>query len=929
MEAGMVSAFSGAMGSLLTKLAALLEKDFKLASGAKKDIVFLRDEMRSINTSLMVLSEMEEPIDPLHRELRDKVRELAYDMEDCVDIYMHRIGDANRAGFLHDLKTLGARYETAKLIRDLKARVEQLGNRHKLLVQLPERPRAVRVDPRIQALYTDADNLQGMEGPRQELVEMLQDGVPQLKVVAIMGSGGIGKTILANQVYKTIQSRYDCTAFVSVSRIPNLAKILSDILDQIGIRCWYASSLNDENKLIGQLREYLQDKRYLIVIDDLWTIEAWNIIKCCLFDNNHGSRVITTTRTEDTAKECCSTLHGYVYKIRPLNDVDSRRLFYRRIFHSEDACPEQLKSISSEILKKCGGLPLAIHTIGSILATHQEACSMEIWEKMIHSFRFHLETSPALEWIRHVFDLGYNDLSLNLKTCMLYLGIFPEDCKILKDDLLRRWIAEGFITEGHGHCQEEIAESYYFNELINRNMIQIAEYDDCGEVFSVRVHDLVLEYIILKSTEQNFVTIINDKHSTKGSFEVRRLSLHVTNSENYDVLQSMALTQARSFNFWGHAQSLPSLQKFRLLRVLHLDIYGSEDRKYDMSCISSLFQLRYLRTRGILSKKLLQTQLLCNLEQLQTLEVVSEREYYDLDARMLPSTLRHLKIMAGVTLVGEIGRLRDLRTLCEFQIILNDVGRMKELGKLTNLRELKLYRCRSSIYDTSCDVLLSSLCRLCSLRSLTIRGPCSLSMFPDFLARWTPTPRYIRRLHVLECLFSTVPADFLAQLGNLSSLEINVLSLQGDGADVLARLTLLVHLKLHVKIAPQDGVVVVPRGAFPNLREFSFRCEALCLAFEAGTMPRLRILKIECYQRGTRLSDGVLDGIEHLGSLHELKVYVFERENFIPRYFCRRSIQKPRVEEHRKWEGQSLEVALKEAISKHPGSSLRVVIQTV
>ncbi|CAN6197690.1 unnamed protein product [Urochloa humidicola] len=524
---------------------------------------------------------------------------------------------------------------------------------------------------------------------------------------------------------------------------------------------------------------------------------------------------------------------------------------------------------------------------------------------------------------------------------MLYLGIFPEDYKILKNDLLRQWIAEGFITERHGDFQEEIAESY-INELINRNMIQIAEFDDCGEVFSVRVHDLLLEYIILKSAEENFITKINDKDITKCTFRVRRLSLHVRNSESYGVLENMALTQARSFSLWGPA--LPSLKKFRLLRVLHLDIYGSEDMQYDMSVVSSLFQLRYLRTRGILGKKLLQTQL-CNLEQLRTLEVVNKGEYYDLDARMLPSTLRHLKIEAGdVSLVGEIGRLRDLRTLCEFRIVLNDAGRMKELGNLTNLRELKLYRCQSNLDETACDVLHSSLYKLCSLRSLIIRGP-PLNLYPDFLASWSPPPCYIRRLHLLPCLFSTVPADFLAQLGNLRSLEIKVWSLPSDGADVLARLILLVHLTLHVQFATQEGVFVPRQAAFPNLREFSFRCEAPCLAFEAGAMPRLRVLHIECYEQGTRLSDGVLDGIEHLGSLDELKVDVFERQNFTsrhlrPRLRSRRRtadhavmkprvLKKPRVEEHRKWEGKSLKTALKEAISKHPGSNLRVVITTV
>jgi len=80
-----VSAFSGAMASLLSKLTGLLAQDFKLARSVKEDIVSLRDEMSTINASLMELSQMEEPIDDLHRELRGKVRELAYDMEDCVD----------------------------------------------------------------------------------------------------------------------------------------------------------------------------------------------------------------------------------------------------------------------------------------------------------------------------------------------------------------------------------------------------------------------------------------------------------------------------------------------------------------------------------------------------------------------------------------------------------------------------------------------------------------------------------------------------------------------------------------------------------------------------------------------------------------------------------------------------------------------------
>ncbi|CAD6220076.1 unnamed protein product [Miscanthus lutarioriparius] len=185
----------------------------------------------------MELSQMEEPIDDLHRELRGKVRELAYDMEDCVDIFMHRLDDVSKAGFLRELKTLRARCEIAKLISALKARVARLGNRHKLIIQLPEHPRAVRVDPRIQVLYQNAANLQGIGGQKEKIVELLQDGAPQRKVVSILGTGGIGKTTLANQVYTAIKGKFDYTAFVSVSRIPDLAKVLSDIIIQSR---WYS-----------------------------------------------------------------------------------------------------------------------------------------------------------------------------------------------------------------------------------------------------------------------------------------------------------------------------------------------------------------------------------------------------------------------------------------------------------------------------------------------------------------------------------------------------------------------------------------------------------------------------------------------------------------------------------------------------------------
>lgn len=735
----------------------------------------------------------------------------------------------------------------------------------------------------------------------------------QLKVVAVVGSGGMGKTTLAKQVYTKIKGQFDCTAFVPVSQNPNIVKILSDIILQV--HACLPEGCNDERPLIHKLREYLQDKWYLIVIDDLWATEAWSI-KNSFVENNRGSRVITTTHIERVAQACCSRFHDHVYKIQPLNVPDSRRLFHRRIFLSNDACPEHLKDVSDEILKKCQGVPLAILSVASTLSSHGGVMFKKNWETMRDHLGDPLETDSDMNWMRYVLNLGYNDLSLDLKTCLLYIGIFPEDSVIMKDDLIRRWIAGCFVSGKNTYGPEEIADSY-FNELINRNMIQIADYDDCGEVASCRVHDLMLDFIISKSTEENFMTVINGQRSAKGTLEPRQVSVHLSNSEPNNRLENMPLTQVRSFYFWGPAQLMPSFSKFQLLRVLYLDVSGAKREHCYLSSIGNLFQLRYLRTRGIPYKQVL-TQLQ-NLQRLKTLEIAEDDgidgqyDYFVLNVCLLPSTLLHLIVTADVKLVGGIGRMRSLHTLATLQVNLRDVESMKGLGDLSNLRDLKLLRCTYGVEDT-CDLLVSSLCRLSSLKSLAFRG----SLMADALTRWSPPPLDLQRLHVLECPFSTV-SDWLTQLDRLRSLEVTVQLLPRDGAEILARLTSLVHLRLHTRAqAPEEGVII--RGAmFPYLKNFWFRCKVPCLMFEAGAMPRIQSLTVECHVHAERHAYDLHHGIEHLGSLKVYKMFAYERDTFMSRFLHSSYSSKAHVEGVRKWDLQTLETEVRKVIDKHPG----------
>ncbi|VAH54982.1 unnamed protein product [Triticum turgidum subsp. durum] len=493
MEVVMASAATGAVKPLLAKLATLLEKKYKLSRGTKKHIRSLRNEMSSMNALLVELS-MVENLSEQQKDWREKVRDLSYDMEDCIDIFTDGLaGGCKKAGFLRRLKDLKARYKVASRIEELKARAMEMSDcqkRYDLGARIGYPHRPVIIDPRLQALYEEDNSLVGINGPKTELIKWLSMEDKKLKVVAVVGAGGMGKSTLVSKVYHEIKIQFDSHVFISISQNSNMGKILSDINSKVDL---YADrSLKDPKSLIDSIRSALGRKRYLIVVDDLWTVEDWNVIKCIFVESNCGSRVITTTRIENVAKACCSPLHGSVYEIKPLDDLEARRLFCRRIFQSEDTCPEQLKNVCDEFLKMCGGWPLAIRSLASILASHKEVNSKEIWEEMQRDLALQMKESPAFGWMRYVFDLGYNNLSLGLKNCMLYLGIFSKGSEILKCDLMNRWIAEGLITEEYGFGSEKTTAESYFSELINKNMIQIADFDGCGDIFSCRVHDLML-----------------------------------------------------------------------------------------------------------------------------------------------------------------------------------------------------------------------------------------------------------------------------------------------------------------------------------------------------------------------------------------------------------------------------------------------------
>jgi len=258
MEA--VSASHGVLGPLLGKLTGLLAGECARLKGVRREIRSLKSELTGMHGAVQKYMMLQDP-DVQVKAWISLVRELAYDIEDVIDKFVHQLGNGgqHQSGFkeffrkiARRLKTLGSRRGIAKQIDDLKIRlkeVKEFRNSYKLddiassaFEHLAVDPRLCTfehsaVDPRLSALFVEEAHLVGIDGPRDDLASwMLEDestSTKHRKVLSIVGFGGLGKTTLAREVYRKIQGRFHCQAFVSVSQKPNVKKIMKELISQV------------------------------------------------------------------------------------------------------------------------------------------------------------------------------------------------------------------------------------------------------------------------------------------------------------------------------------------------------------------------------------------------------------------------------------------------------------------------------------------------------------------------------------------------------------------------------------------------------------------------------------------------------------------------------------------------------------------------
>jgi hypothetical protein len=447
-----------------------------------------------------------------------------------------------------------------------------------------------------------------------------------------------------------------------------------------------------------------------------------------------------------------------------------------------------------------------------------------------------MKKNEEVENTRKILLFSYYDLPCHLKTCLLYLSIYPEDHLIEKDSLIWKWVGEGFIHEEPGVGLFEIGERY-FNQLVSKSMIMPEEdnYEDYGIITGCRVHDMMLDMICLLSKEEKFVTVLDsDDPYTASHCNAHRLAVH----SRVQPLCSTSTSQARSLNAMCFSEMLPSLSCFDVLRVLALEGGTHSHNPNHLEHIGKLVHLRYLK-----------------LAYMDISEVPKEIGYLkflmvlDLGGNSisnLPESIGHLSQLkclnmckTDIELPYWIGNLTSLEELSIGKIDVMHSNFTTELGKLTELRRLRAPPFVVMHDDITMNDWAESLAKMTKLQVLEFsdirwRRLSSSEENPWERYALSPQLRVLRMAYQEPGLVARINPLLLP---NLSHLELFVYT---PDLEVFGSFRELVSLELKMGSALHHDTMG-GAGAFPKLR--SFKTHGTPGSFQEGDMPVIESLE--------------------------------------------------------------------------------------
>uniref|UniRef100_M1CVN3 Hero resistance protein 1 homologue n=1 Tax=Solanum tuberosum TaxID=4113 RepID=M1CVN3_SOLTU len=542
--------------------------------------------------------------------------------------------------------------------------------------------------------------------------QLLDEHESELDVISIVGMPGLGKTTLANKVYKNtlVASHFNVRAWCTVSQKYNKSKVLLEILQQVT----GSEGKESEDDLADKVRRALFDKRYLIVLDDVWDIATGEMLIACFPKVKRGNRIILTSRNSEVGlKVKC---HSDLLHLQLLTPEKSWELFEKRVFGDEGSCPAELSKVGHKIVEKCQGLPLALVLISGVIVKGRKGKQKDLWLKIQHNLDSFISANNNLQMMK-VMQLSYDHLPHHLKPLLLYIGRSQKSKRTPVVELMQLLIAEGLVDNDicSNSSLEEVSQSY-LDALISRSLLMV-DHIKKSKSFSVRikvcyVHDVVHDFCSVKAKKEKFFKLINSGAPFHASYFLYRcLTIHTNSNKlhkkcvlfnsNKCSACSKHLISVKVSGSLNNSRYICHTRHLRLLRVLQLDSIILEYSLVEE--IGSLFHLRLLRIWASIKSIPLSW---VNLQNLETLLIETEYPIMVLLPRILKlSKLKHMSVVhlssffelddkwniimdqSTRILEGENSKLEDLTTLSQVLISYTE-GMSDALGKFPNLQHL-------------------------------------------------------------------------------------------------------------------------------------------------------------------------------------------------------------------------------------------------